>query len=151
MEIKELYHYMINGTEEQNDQAIGVLSEIMHELQKKYPDYYRKYDKRLEEIYRHGSMSEAEGKAIVAQMKNKDGSVGEHWSLAQVQSYMGSHPEYLDINPVCFYVAINMMYSDYYQPTRTTDTYAALAKDFLTDKDAPSDKLKRYFEAMHEK
>jgi polyhydroxyalkanoate synthesis regulator phasin len=149
MEIKELYHYMLNGTEEQNDQAIDVLSEIMYELQKKYPSYYAKYDKRLEEIYRHGSMSEEEAHEYVAAMKNKDGSVGEHWTLAQVQSYMGSHPEFLDINPVCFYVAMNMMYSDYYKPGRTTDTYAMLAKDFLTDKDAPADKLKRYIEAMH--
>lgn len=149
MEIKELYHYMTTATEEQNDQAIEVLSEIMNELQKKYPDYYRKYDKRLEQIYRHGSMSEEDAKKYVSAMKNKDGSVGEHWSLAQVQSYMGSHPEYLDISPVCFYVAMNMMYSDYYKPTRSVDTYAALAKDFLEDKDAPADKLERYIKAMH--
>jgi len=148
MEIKELYHYMTTATEEQNDQAIEVLSEIMHDLQKKYPDYYRKYDKRLEDIYRHGSISAEEAHKYVSHMKNKDGSVGEHWTLAQVQSYMGDHPELLDINPVCFYVAMNMMYSDYYKPTRTTDTYAALAKDFLSDKDAPADKLKRYMEAM---
>ena len=37
MEIKELYHYMVNGTEEQNDQAVEVLSEIMHELLKTIP------------------------------------------------------------------------------------------------------------------
>lgn len=150
MEIKELYHYMTTATEEQNDQAIEVLSEIMHDLQKKYPDYYRKYDKRLENIYRHGSMSEEEAKKYVSHMKNKDGSVGEHWTLAQVQSYMGEHPELLDLNPVCFYVAMNMMYSDYYKPTRTTDTYAMLAKDFLEDKDGKPDKLQRYIKAMSE-
>ena len=148
MEIKELYHYMTTASEEQNDQAIEVLSEIMYDLKKRFPDYYNKYDKRLEQIYRHGVMSETEAKKYVSEMKNKDGSVGEHWTLAQVQSYMGQHPEYLDIDPICFYVAMNMMYSDYYKPTRSTDTYAALAKDFLTDKDAPADKLKRYFEAM---
>lgn len=75
MTIKELYHYMTTASEEQNDQAIEVLSEIMHEIQ-------------------------------------------------------------------------NMMYSDYYKPTRTVDTYASLAKDFLKDVDAPADKLKRYIDAM---
>lgn len=149
MEIKELYHYMTTASEEQNDQAIEVLSEIMHDLQKKYPDYYRKYDKKLESIYEHGKLSKEEAKEYVAHMSNKDGSKGEHWTLAQVQSYMGEHPELLDLNPVCFYVAMNMMYSDYYKPTRTTDTYAMLAKDFLSDPDAPKDKLKRYIEAMH--
>ena len=54
-----------------------------------------------------------------------------------------------DLNPICFYVAMNMMYSDYYQPERKTDTYAILAKDFLEDEDAPKDKLKRYLKAMH--
>ena len=148
MEIKELYHYMTTATEEQNDQAIEVLSEIMHDLQKKFPEYYRKYDKRLEDIYEHGKLSKEEAKAYVAHMTNKDGSKGEHWSMEQTQEYQYSHPDYAEINPVCFYVAMNMMYSDYYKTTRTIDTYAELAKKFLQDPDAPSDKLTRYIHAM---
>ena len=139
---------MTTATEEQNDQAIEVLSEIMHDLQKRYPDYYRKYDKRLEEIYRHNQMTKEEAQEYVGKMKNKDGSYGEHWTYDQTTEYMLTHPELRDLNRVCFYVAMNMMYSDYYKPTRTTDTYAMLAKDFLTDPDGKSDKLKRYIEAM---
>ena len=45
---------------------------------------------------------------------------------------------------------MNMMYSDYYKPTRTTDTYAMLAKDFIEDTDAPQDKVKRYMKVMHD-
>ena len=149
MTIKELYNYMTTASEEQNDQAIEVLSEIMHEIQKKFPTYYKKYDDKLEKIYKHSSMTEAEAKKYVSQMHNKDGSVGEHWTIEQTTDYLLSHKEFEHINPNCFYVAMNMMYSDYYKPTRTVDTYASLAADFLEDKDAPSDKLKRYFAAMH--
>jgi hypothetical protein len=149
MEIKELYHYMTTASEEQNDQAIEVLSEIMHDLQKRYPSYYKKYDDKLERIYKHNALTEEEAKRYVSQMHNKDGSVGEHWTMEQTTDYLMSNKELENLNPICFYVALNMMFSDYYKPTRSFETYVTLAKDFLEDKDAPADKLKRYIEAMH--
>lgn len=149
MEIKELYHYMVNATEEQNDQAIEVLSDIMSEIKKKYPDYYRKYDKRLEEIYNYNPLTKEEAIHYVNKMTNKDGTVGAHWTYDQTTNYLNTHLSFAGIDPNCFYVAMNMMYSDYYQPARTIDTYATLAKDFIQDKDAPADKVKRYMEAMH--
>lgn len=148
MEIKELYHYMVNGTEEQNDQAIEVLSEIMHEIQKKYPAYYKKYDDKLEKIYHHDALTEQEAIEYVAHMRNKDGSIGAHWTMQQTTDYMKSHAGFEMLNPNCFYVAMNMMYSDYYISTYAVDRYAEMAKDFLLDADAPKDKLKRYMEAM---
>jgi hypothetical protein len=149
MEIKELYHYMTTATEEQNDQAIEVLSEIMHDLQKRYPVYYKKYDDKLEKIYNHNSMTKEEALEYVSKMRNKDGTIGEHWTLDQVKDYMQSHSEYSNLNLYDFYVAINMMYSDYFKPTTTTDTYASMAKDFIDDKDAPSNKVVRYIKAMN--
>ena len=150
MEIKELYHYMTTATEEQNDQAIEVLSEIMHDLQKRYPAYYKKYDDKLEKIYHHDALTEEEAIEYVAHMRNKDGSTGAHWTMQQTTDYMRSHDGFEMLNPNCFYVAMNMMYSDYYKPTRTTETYAMLAKDFIEDTDAPQDKVKRYMKAMHD-
>ena len=148
MEIKELYHYMTTASAEQNDRAIDVLSEIMHELKEKYPAYYRKYDKRLEDIYKYHPLTKEEAIEYVAKMTNKDGTVGAHWTYEQTTNYLNSHLDFANINPNCFYVAMNMMYSDYYQPARTVDTYAMLAKDFIQDKDAPADKVKRYMVAM---
>ena len=148
MEIKELYHYMTTATEEQNDQAIEVLSEIMHEIQKKYPAYYKKYDDKLEKIYHHNALTEQEAIEYVAHMRNKDGSTGAHWTIQQTTDYMKSHAGFEMLNPNCFYVAMNMMYSDYYTPTRKVETYAAMAKDFIEDEDAPYDKVKRYMEVM---
>ena len=150
MEIKELYHYMKEASEEQNEEAIEVLSDIMHDLQKRYPSYYAKYDQRLEEIYHHPAMSKEDAKYYVSHFVNKDGTTGAHWTMEQTKDYQDAHESMADLNPICFYVAMNMMYSDYYQPARTTDTYAMLAKDFLEDKDGKPDKLQRYIKAMSE-
>ena len=151
MEIKELFEKMKTATEEQNDEALAVIQDILWQIKRAYPTSYRKYAQRLDEVYEHsgGYLTEAEALEYVAHMTNKDGSKGEHWTLPQVKEYMAQHSELAGLNPNCFYVALNMMYSDYYKPGRTTETYAMLAKDFLTDKDAPADKLKRYMEAMH--
>ncbi len=51
-----------------------------------------------------------------------------------------------------FFVAMNMMYSDYCKVFRKfgvgdkVDFYACMAKAFLDDKDAHTDKLARYYE-----
>jgi len=93
-------------------------------------------------------LTEEQAKDIVSHMENKDGSTGGHWTLVQTNEYLRTHDEYKDLNSLDFYVAMNMMYSDYYKPTFTTDSYATMAKDFISDKDAPSNKVVRYFKAM---
>lgn len=93
-------------------------------------------------------LTEEKAKEYVAGMSNKDGSTGEHWTLDQVKAYVAAHAEYAPLNILDFYVAINMMYSDYYKPAYTADNYASMARDFIADKDAPSNKVVRYMEAM---
>ena len=110
-------------------------------------------DKFLAEIKHavcHAPLTEELAKKYVAEMDNKDGSKGGHWTLEQTREFQKTHPEYASLNDLDFYVALNMMYSDYYKSTRTLDTYAALAKDFVDDRDAPSDKVRRYMEAMRD-
>lgn len=82
-------------------------------------------------------------------MQNEDGSTGPHWTLdqtKQVQAQKG-----IECDPMEFYAAINMVYSDYGKVAKklgvnTIDFYADMAKAFLHDKDAPEDKLARYYE-----
>lgn len=93
-------------------------------------------------------LTESQAKEYVAHMTNKDGSKGEHWTLEQTKAYQAGHAEYANIDALCFYVAMNMMYSDYFKPAYTTDNYASMAKDFIEDKDAPANKVVRYIKAM---
>lgn len=150
MEIKELYHYMLNGTEEQNDQAIDVLGEIMQEVKRRFPGYYAKYDKKLEEIYHHGEghLTKQEAMDAVSHLVNNDGSKGPHWDEDSIHKAVEMYPE-LSTCPFwdVFYV-MNMVYSDYYRPEFALKDYVKLTKDFIHDEDAPADKVKRYIKAM---
>lgn len=113
-----------------------------------HPAEVDKFLSNMEDEICYPPLTEAQAKEYVSHMKNKDGSTGEHWTLEQVKAFMQSHSEYSSLNALDFYVAINMMYSDYYKAAYTTDNYAALAKDFIGDKDAPKNKVVRYMKAM---
>jgi len=85
-------------------------------------------------------------------MENEDGSRGPHWNMdqtKQVQTQRG-----IDCDPLEFWLAMNMMYSDYCKVFKKhgvgdkVDFYAEMAKAFLDDKDARKDKLARYYECV---
>ncbi len=82
-------------------------------------------------------------------MKNEDGTSGPHWTMEQtkqIQSQRG-----IDCEPLKFWVAMNMVYSDYSKVAKklnvnNADFYASMAEAFLEDKDAQADKLERYYQ-----
>lgn len=85
---------------------------------------------------------------LTEKMKNEDGTRGAHWNFAQTKQVMESNGYQCD--PAEFYLAMNMMYSDYYSIANrfgmnTVDFYSSMAKAFLDDKDAGKDKLAKYF------
>ena len=86
-------------------------------------------------------------KQVVSEMINKDGTKGGHWDKETTDRVLNSKG--YGFNPCDWYVALNMIYSDYYKSGRSDETYIELAYDFLADKDAPKDKMKRYYRAMH--
>ena len=84
-----------------------------------------------------------------AKMENEDGTRGPHWNMDQTKQVMAQ--KNIDADPIEFYLAMNMMYSDYCKVAKklnvnSTDFYAHMAKAFLEDKDAGGrDKLMRYY------
>ncbi len=92
--------------------------------------------------------TEADAKAWAAKMQNADGSIGPHWTMEQtsaVAESMGVQPD--KIPRWAWGVAMNMMYSDYYDVAtqygvNRPEFYAALAKAFLCDKDGPGPERK---------
>lgn len=87
----------------------------------------------------------------VASMENADGTKGPHWTQEQTDRVMEQSG--YDCDKLEFWVAMNMMYSDYCQAvaeggSNTVDFYAKLAKAFLTDKDAKKGKLARYYRCI---
>ena len=85
---------------------------------------------------------------ITRKMVNEDGSKGAHWNMDQTKQVMEQRG--IQCDPVEFYIAMNMMYSDYYPVAKklnvnSVEFYADMAKAFLDDKDAGDDKLAKYF------
>lgn len=105
---------------------------------------------------RNGSPSETgvtpeKAEEWTKEMKNEDGSKGPHWSMEQTKNVKDKLQ--LNVDPVEFYVAMNMMFSDYCGIARkygvdNPEFYAHMAKAFLNDKDAGPGKLAKYFEIV---
>lgn len=83
----------------------------------------------------------------VSHMKNVDGTHGGHWTMDQAEQVRAQRG--FDCDPVQFWAAMNMMYSDYCVAAKkaganTVDFYADMARAFLDDKDAKPHKMARY-------
>ena len=90
----------------------------------------------------------------VAAMENADGSHGGHWTMDQTEQVRKQKS--IDCDPVMFYAAMNMMYSDYCKAfekftSSSAELCACMAKAFLDDKDAKPNKLARYYRSIVEK
>ena len=83
-------------------------------------------------------------------MQNEDGTSGPHWTLEQAKHIMAQRK--IGLDPVQFWVTLNMIYSDFSPVAKkhglggSLEFYTDMAKAFLTDKDAKPDKLSRYYE-----
>lgn len=106
------------------------------------------YSKEAEPL--NSSFSIDTAKEWTKKMKNADGTQGPHWTLEQAKQIMAQRK--IGLDPVQFWVTLNMIYSDYSPVAKkhglggSLDFYADMAKAFLTDKDAKPDKLARYYE-----
>lgn len=84
----------------------------------------------------------------VRKMQNADGSTGPHYKIEQSEQLRQMYC--MECDKWEFYVAINMMYSDYCEVARQMgmdrgEYYASMAKAFLCDEDAGENKLQKYF------
>ena len=87
----------------------------------------------------------------VNNMTTADGYKGKRWSQEQAKQVMMQQG--IDCDPMEFYVAINMMFSDYGKIAEemgidNVDFYAKMAKAFLKDPDAVQDKLMAYYSTI---
>lgn len=101
------------------------------------------------------TLSKEDAKEWVSEMKNADGSYGEHWSCMQTKNVMKAHGLHCDEWE--FYAVMNALYSDFGPvlaefgiPDTNTACYAKLAKAWLHDEDAMPHKAMRYYECVVE-
>lgn len=128
-------HYGYPQTEE-----MGNRNSMMERGYANHGESYPKLNRKMAEEWVRG-------------MKNGDGSTGEHWGYDQTTQVMRQRN--IECDPVEFYAAINMMYSDYYKVAKalnvnSVDFYAKMAEAFLCDADAVEDKMARYYAVISE-
>lgn len=103
----------------------------------------------VEEKPQEQSFTLSDAKYWTKRMQNEDGTTGAHWTLDQARQMMTEHG--IDCDPVQFWAALCMMYSDYAKAANKHGVggdvgfYVDMAQAFLDDKDAPRDKLARYY------
>lgn len=112
---------------------------MIDELKEKDYDAYKRVEHKLYKLVYGEHLNEELATEWVSSMENKDGTHGEHWSKSQTDQFAGSHDKW------DWYAAMNMAYSDYYNPKFDTNNYIELANDFVDDKDVTKGKLFRYY------
>lgn len=98
-------------------------------------------------------LTREKAEAWAKKLQNEDGTTGAHWNYDQTKQVITQKG--LECDPVEFYAAMNMIYSDYSKVAKrlginNIDFYVEMAKAFLDDKDAPHDKLARYYQYIVE-
>lgn len=102
----------------------------------------------------HGPhFNEEKARKAVSKMENEDGSKGQHWSLEETTSLANQYGIRLDekFNKYDWYVALNMVYSDYYRVivnmtnSNNTKHFVEIAKAWICDKDIEEGKMWFYY------
>ena len=101
-------------------------------------------------------LTKADAEAWADHMENEDGTTGPHWPMEQTTALAESMGLSWDkISPWCWWITMNMMYSDYgnvaiHYGVSTAEFFAELAQAFLFDKDGPGpkEKLAAYYHGI---
>ena len=97
---------------------------------------------------KYGMLDEHTAREWVDGMENEDGTTGPHWTMEQTKSVAAQRG--ITCDPVEFWAAMNMVYSDYCGVAKklnvnNLDFYICMATAFLDDKDAGEGKMMRYY------
>lgn len=143
---KLIENYGRDGDIETMEHLTHKVDRFVEEVREKHPEMVEHFLIKVD-LLLNPYFTKETSKYAVSKLQNKDGSIGEHWSKEITDKVLDSKS--YEFNHCDWYYVLNMIYSDYYKPGRSDETYIELAYDFLSDKDAPEDKAKRYYKAMH--
>ena len=143
---KLIDEYGRDGDIETMEHLTHKIDHFVEEVKEKHPELVEHFLVKID-LLLNPHFSKDTAKYAVSKLKNKDGSSGEHWNYETTTKVLDSKG--YDFHVCDWYYVLNMIYSDYYKSGRSEDTYIELAYDFLDDVDAPDDKAKKYYKAMH--
>lgn len=128
-----------------NPDRIHVLADLMYISRHMEPMEMETMEKSLEDP----ALTKEQIVLWLNSMENADGSTGPHWTMDKTED--ARKQRNIQCDPLEFYVAMNLMYSDYAKAAETVacsnmDFYVCMARAFLCDKDAQPNKLARYYQ-----
>ena len=106
---------------------------------------------------KHGPhFDEEHARKAVSKMENEDGSRGQHWSVEETSALANQYGIRFDskFNKYDWYVALNMVYSDYYKVivnmtgSNNSKYFVELAKAWICDKDIDEGKMWYYYSSI---
>lgn len=150
MTIKELMHKAEHKdlNKEVWREIYEEMEEFIEEVKHIHPDKVKKLEEELEELICYTPLSMDEAVHWVKHLKNNDGTSGAHWSEEEIRKAVQANPVLSKFSFPDVYAAMNMVWSDNWE-SGYSDIHAVKdAAKFLSDKDAPKNKMYRYIKAM---
>lgn len=129
------------------ERLTDVIDKFTHKVKEVAPELEKKFITEVKLSNKCIPWDKDQAEYAVKNMRNKDGTTGEHWSYAQTSDVMSKKG--YDFNPAEWFYVLNMVYSDHYSQDFPVDTYVKLACDILTDVDAPKNATKKTYIAKH--
>lgn len=142
MHKKNIEKIIEHKDEHQLDQLKDIMIELIDDAKVADHFKYKMYEFKLHKILYGCHLSKDVAEKWVSKMKNKNGTIGEHWSYEQTTQLLKEKD--LKLNECDFYATLNMIYSDNYNAKFDLSTYVELAKDWLCDVDI-EDKIVKYY------
>ena len=144
MNIKKIMSAIIDKGKKEDMYEMGeIFEDMLYDLKNTNKAWYKSIKYKMYKLAYGDHLNEELAHEWVNKMKNKDGTMGEHWTYEQTESVR--HQYAPELNSCDFYAVLNSIYSDYYDKSLTTDNYVKLAIDFINDKDSYPDKPLRYY------
>lgn len=140
MHKKNIERIIRSGDGEQMEALRDLFVDTVEDMDKEKKE---KLEFCIHKIANGDHLGEAVARHWVSKMKNKDGTVGEHWTKEQTDDHCRQVAASED--PWDFYAVMNMMRSDYYRSGFSAADYAQMAKDWLCDSDVGACKTVRYY------
>lgn len=128
------YMEAIKGNAEKEHELLALVCGGLHKLKAHDEDEYRHLLGKIHCIAYGPHFDECLAKKAVAEMRNVDGTAGEHWTMEQTDAIAGQY----SIHHKCdWYYVMNMLYSDFAKVLGSdANTYAKMAVAYINDPDA---------------
>lgn len=142
MKIERYIRKIVNdGDRQEMEELSDILVEVVDIIKKYDEDCYREYKMKLFKMAYGNEIPEEVAEDIVHKMRPE----GQRWSINETEQMQRDYG--LDnINPVSFFLTINMAFNDYRDVFGDNlDTYIRFSKAFICDEDAKPNKILNYF------